>query len=165
MSTLRSKISEAVGPDDIARAGSPSTQMALALAAKSGRDGGHTYEGTVPRTVVDVHRRRNKVAPRDAGPHGITLRMRHARRTLPAQPRETRERDRSLTRKDRIRARRSCFEAEWYTCPNCGQQMGIAGVSTGSEADLDADQYFDDEVMRHESGECTECVLDARDAS
>jgi hypothetical protein len=45
--------------------------------------------------------------PRDPGPHGVTLRMRHIGRTLPVQPRETRERDRSLAGKARIRARRA----------------------------------------------------------
>jgi hypothetical protein len=94
--------------------------------------------------------------PRDPGPHGITRLMLHLGRTAPIQPRGTRERDRSLAGKARIRARRLARRStvELYTCPNCGHRMGIAGVSNGSWADLDADRYFDEEVERHESGDC-----------
>lgn len=51
-------VSETVGAEDIARASSPSTQMALALARKPG----HTYEGTVPGTVIARRRAKNKAA-------------------------------------------------------------------------------------------------------
>lgn len=51
-------VSETVGAEDIARASSPSTQMALALARKPG----HTYEGTVPAVVIARRRAKNKAA-------------------------------------------------------------------------------------------------------
>lgn len=58
MATLKTAITEAVGPEDIARASSPSTKMALALAAT----GKPVYEGTVPATVVAHRRAKNKAA-------------------------------------------------------------------------------------------------------
>lgn len=58
MATLQTAISEAVGPDDIAKADSPSTKMALALAATGKR----VYEGTVPAAVVARRRAKNKAA-------------------------------------------------------------------------------------------------------
>lgn len=58
MFNLAEKIAEAVGPDDVARATTPSTKMALALAAKPG----HTYEGTVPKAVIARRRAKNKAA-------------------------------------------------------------------------------------------------------
>lgn len=58
MATLREAITEAVGPDDIAKADSPSTKMALALAAT----GKQVYAGTVPAAVTARRRAANKVA-------------------------------------------------------------------------------------------------------
>jgi hypothetical protein len=58
MASLRTAITETVGREDIARAESPSTKMALALARKPG----HTYEGTVPRAVIDRRRAKGKAA-------------------------------------------------------------------------------------------------------
>lgn len=58
MATLREAITEAVGPDDIAKADSPSTKMVLALAAT----GKQVYAGTVPAAVVARRRAANKVA-------------------------------------------------------------------------------------------------------
>lgn len=55
---IASTIAEAVGPDDIAKAESPSTKMALALAAT----GKQVYEGTVPAAVVARRRAKNKAA-------------------------------------------------------------------------------------------------------
>jgi len=49
---------EVVTPDDIMRAESPSTKMALALAAT----GKTVYGGTVPGHVKATRRRRNKAA-------------------------------------------------------------------------------------------------------
>lgn len=49
-----------VTPDDINRAKSPSTKMALALAATSKR----TYEGTVPAATIAKRRAKNKAARR-----------------------------------------------------------------------------------------------------
>lgn len=46
------------------------------------------------------------------------------------------------------------MSVETYKCTSCGAQMGIAGESSGSPEDLAADEYFDDEVRRHESGRC-----------
>lgn len=56
--TISQAVSDAVGPDDIARASSPTTKMALALAAT----GRHVYEGTVPRHVIARRRAKNKAA-------------------------------------------------------------------------------------------------------
>lgn len=50
------------------------------------------------------------------------------------------------------------MSADWYTCSRCGAQMGIAGTSTGSDDDYATDDYFESEVERHESGECTPAV-------
>ena len=55
---IRTAVSEAVGPDDIAKATSPSTKMALALAATGKR----VYEGTVPKAVIVRRRAKNKAA-------------------------------------------------------------------------------------------------------
>ena len=49
-----------VTPDDIAKANSPSTKMALALAATGKR----VYEGTVPGAVKAKRRAKNKAARR-----------------------------------------------------------------------------------------------------
>lgn len=51
-------IADAVGPEDIAKAESPSTKMLLAMAAT----GKHIYGGTVPAAVVARRRARNKRA-------------------------------------------------------------------------------------------------------
>ena len=56
--TIRQAITDSVGADDIAKADSPSTKMALALAATGKR----TYEGTVPAAVVARRRAKNKAA-------------------------------------------------------------------------------------------------------
>lgn len=45
-------------PEDVAKARSPQTQMAVAM----GLTGRHFYEGTVPAAVVQKRRRRNKLA-------------------------------------------------------------------------------------------------------
>ena len=58
MKSIRTAIAETVGADDIARADSPSTKMALALAATGKR----VYEGTVPAAVVARRRAKNKAA-------------------------------------------------------------------------------------------------------
>ena len=47
-----------ISPEDIAKATSPSTKMALALAATGRR----VYEGTVPAAVVAKRRAKNKAA-------------------------------------------------------------------------------------------------------
>ena len=47
-----------INPDDIAKATSPSTKMALALAATGRR----VYEGTVPAVTVAKRRAKNKAA-------------------------------------------------------------------------------------------------------
>jgi hypothetical protein len=62
MATLRDKLAEVFGRTDLEKGSSPSTKMALALAAKSARDGGRTYEGTVPRAVVVRRRAKGKAA-------------------------------------------------------------------------------------------------------
>lgn len=41
-----------------------------------------------------------------------------------------------------------------YECSRCGAVFGIMGESTGTFDDLEAEDYFDSEVQRHESGEC-----------
>lgn len=46
------------------------------------------------------------------------------------------------------------ISTQHYSCSKCGVAFGIAGTSTGSQDDLDADDYFEAEVQRHESGEC-----------
>jgi hypothetical protein len=58
MATLQTAITDAVGVEDIAKASSPSTKMALALAATGKR----VYEGTVPAAVVARRRAKNKAA-------------------------------------------------------------------------------------------------------
>jgi hypothetical protein len=58
MRNIRTAITEAVGPDDIAKANSPATKMALALAATGKR----VYEGTVPAATVAKRRAKNKAA-------------------------------------------------------------------------------------------------------
>lgn len=49
---------EIATPDDIRRANSPSTKMALALAAT----GKQVYQGTVPGSVIERRRAKNKAA-------------------------------------------------------------------------------------------------------
>jgi hypothetical protein len=56
--TIRDAITDQVGAEDIAKADSPSTKMALALAAT----GKHVYEGTVPQHVIAARRAKNKAA-------------------------------------------------------------------------------------------------------
>lgn len=58
MSSIRSRIFDTVGADDIAKSSSPSTKMALALAAT----GKKVYEGTVPKAVIARRRAKNKAA-------------------------------------------------------------------------------------------------------
>lgn len=48
--------------------------------------------------------------------------------------------------------------AETYSCDKCGSSFGIAGGTTGTPEDLEADDYFRSEVERHESGECVAAV-------
>jgi hypothetical protein len=55
---IRTAVEETVGPEDIRKADSQSTKMALALAAM----GKHVYEGTVSPAVKARRRRRNKAA-------------------------------------------------------------------------------------------------------
>lgn len=55
---IRQAITDQVGAEDIAKAESPSTKMALALAAT----GRKVYEGTVPAAVVARRRAKNKAA-------------------------------------------------------------------------------------------------------
>lgn len=55
---VRAKVEETVGPEDIRKAESQSTKMALALAAM----GKHVYGGTVSAAVKARRRRRNKAA-------------------------------------------------------------------------------------------------------
>ena len=43
---------------------------------------------------------------------------------------------------------------EHYECPNCNAAMGIAG-GFESDDDLDALDYFNEQVRWHESGECS----------
>ena len=54
------KTAEVVTPEDISKANSPSTKMALALAAT----GKHVYEGTVSGAVRATRRAKNKAARR-----------------------------------------------------------------------------------------------------
>lgn len=56
--TIRQAVTDVVGADDIAKATSPSTKMALALAATGRR----VYEGTVPASVVARRRAKNRRA-------------------------------------------------------------------------------------------------------
>lgn len=58
MRTLSQAITDAVGPDDVAKATSTDTQMLLALAATRK----HVYEGTVPPAVIARRRAANKRA-------------------------------------------------------------------------------------------------------
>lgn len=58
--SINQAVSDAVGPEDIAKASSPSTKMALALALTGRR----IYEGTVPAAVVARRRAKNKAARR-----------------------------------------------------------------------------------------------------
>lgn len=55
---ISTAVETAVGPEDIAKASSTSTQMLLALAAT----GKHVYGGTVPAAVVARRRTANKRA-------------------------------------------------------------------------------------------------------
>jgi hypothetical protein len=56
--SIRQAVAESVGADDIAKASSPSTKMALALAATGRR----VYENTVPAAVIARRRAKNKAA-------------------------------------------------------------------------------------------------------
>lgn len=56
--TVHAAVAETVGPEDIARASSPGTQMLLALAAT----GKHVYQGTVPKAVIERRRAANRRA-------------------------------------------------------------------------------------------------------
>lgn len=58
--SIADAVRAAVGAEDIAKAESPSTKMALALAAT----GRKVYEGTVPRAVIAARRAKNKAARR-----------------------------------------------------------------------------------------------------
>ena len=58
MTSIQQAITETIGPDEIAKAESPSTKMALALAATGKR----VYEGTVPAAVKARRRAANKRA-------------------------------------------------------------------------------------------------------
>lgn len=58
MRDIRTAITETVGAEDIAKADSASTKMALALAATGKR----VYEGTVPAATVARRRAKNKAA-------------------------------------------------------------------------------------------------------
>jgi hypothetical protein len=55
---LWTAITKTVGREDIKKADSPSTKMALALARKPG----HVYEGTVPAAVIARRRVKGKAA-------------------------------------------------------------------------------------------------------
>ncbi|MCW2785199.1 MAG: hypothetical protein JWP74_1716 [Marmoricola sp.] len=56
--TIHQAVTDSVGAEDIAKATSPSTKMALALAAT----GKHVYAGTVAKAVIVARRRKNKAA-------------------------------------------------------------------------------------------------------
>lgn len=56
--TIHEAVTDSVGADDIAKADSPSTKMALALAAT----GKKVYEGTVSKAVIGRRRAKNKAA-------------------------------------------------------------------------------------------------------
>jgi hypothetical protein len=56
--SIRQAVTDSVGAEDIAKAESPSTKMALALAAT----GRKVYEGTVPDSVIARRRAKNKAA-------------------------------------------------------------------------------------------------------
>lgn len=58
MEAVSKAIAEAVGPEDVAKASSPSTKMLLALAAT----GKHIYGGTVAAATVARRRAANKRA-------------------------------------------------------------------------------------------------------
>lgn len=45
-----------------------------------------------------------------------------------------------------------------YRCERCGAAFGVTGQSTGCDEDGYAEEYFEVEVARHESGECTPAV-------
>lgn len=55
---IHDAIERIVGPDDIAKATSPSTKMLLALSAT----GKHLYQGTVPAAVIARRRAANRRA-------------------------------------------------------------------------------------------------------
>lgn len=44
-------------------------------------------------------------------------------------------------------------DADWFSCEYCNAQFGITGGS-GTDEDHAAQAYFNDEVRRHEAGEC-----------
>lgn len=56
--SIKQAVADVVGADDIAKASSPSTKMALALAAT----GKKVYEGTVSTSTIATRRRKNKAA-------------------------------------------------------------------------------------------------------
>ena len=48
-----------------------------------------------------------------------------------------------------------------YECERCGAAFGIAGCSTGSDEDREADEYFDEQIAHHESGACVPVQAEA----
>lgn len=54
------------------------------------------------------------------------------------------------------------MSVETYECDKCGARFGIAGVNTGSDEDYAADDYFNEQVEWHESGECLRAARRAR---
>ena len=58
-------------------------------------------------------------------------------------------------RADNLLGRDQLEHVETYACRHCGQVSMIAGGGEPwTDYDWDADQHFDDEIRRHESGEC-----------
>lgn len=45
-------------------------------------------------------------------------------------------------------------DATFYKCYACGEGGGIAGQSSGSQEDLEAEDYFREEIRRHSTGAC-----------
>lgn len=45
-----------------------------------------------------------------------------------------------------------------YTCPNCGQWLGITGPGSGTDEDYAAEEHYASEVEYHESGQCAPVV-------
>lgn len=56
--SIHQAVTDSVGAEDISKATSPSTKMALALAAT----GKHVYAGTVAKATILNRRRKNKAA-------------------------------------------------------------------------------------------------------
>jgi hypothetical protein len=48
-----------------------------------------------------------------------------------------------------------------YSCARCGAHFGILGTGDGSEGDLDAELYFDQEIEYHLAGGCSVPLLHA----